>query len=122
MEEFKLDGAPYFLHQKENGLYSAVACIQVPSLYDIRLVHADEQFSLGGSLVETPNQGIELALITPPDVNSVPLLIEECRKYAQLTMHNYVFLDFDDLKPMITIQPGGHFLQMFSPRLFNRRR
>jgi len=113
---------PYFIYETEGGLYQVVSAVLIDSRESARYEPGQEEgLRIGEDIVETPNEGITLALESPPKENPLPHIIAECRKYARISWHEYVTVDISPID-VFTIRTSGMELRLFSPRLFRIKR
>ncbi|MBW2966696.1 hypothetical protein KY342_06355 [Candidatus Woesearchaeota archaeon] len=116
----EFEGKPYFLYEREKGLFHIVLSIEVHSRKSIKCCCNKDILISGEDIKETSNQDITLALTYPLDENPTEYIIDECRKYAKVSWHDYVSLDLDNFARMAMDLRDGVGLVTFSPKLYNK--
>ena len=92
----KLEGSPYYLHQTESGLFYAIKCAmfikndtkdQKEWTYES---HSDiGQLLLGRDITESDTKGMPILVRVLKEEHILPRVIEECRKFAEISWHDY---------------------------------
>lgn len=120
-------GTPYFIKETGSGVFyvvkSATRTKKTEASTEGGLEFDEEigELRSGMEIIETPNRNLKILVEFPLDAFSIPYIIQELRKYAQVS--NYDFVSYEPFGEYISravAQQGNTLVSKVIPRIFRR--
>ncbi len=120
-EIIEISGKPFFIKETNGGLFGIVKEISLKNSNPngIFYQYFEEHLKIGENIREIPNRSISIVCnyLKKGDVHIMRSIVEECKKYAQVTMSDYVCLEnFGGFMS----QDIGNNMIIIRPRIFTK--
>lgn len=120
MEKLTLEGEPHLIVGCGRDLYKIIRELEFRGERRVHFTLGEDELVVNQNIRERYNEGIALAVYYDPCCeNAIERVVDECRKYAKVSWHDYVTVDFSNMGKSYCL--GEHkSVLVFSPRLFNK--